>query len=131
MRLGLNLLIIASCLAWLGGRGFAVVMLEDMDNASECSLLSQAYSTLAKADHDYDGHRKKAMKAIEAACDALGQGIASAGKIQRQHVSDNQLRAAQRIIERVRDNALQRDQHKVVNHLVDAINEISQALDTK
>jgi hypothetical protein len=136
VRFGLFILIVTSCLARAGSANLAAStptpLSAGLDNVAEASLLTQAYDTLAKADHDYDGHRKKAMKDITAACDDLGQGIgATGGRKERQHVSDDELRAAQRIVERVRDNAMDRNQHKVVTHLDDAINEISQALDVK
>src|ERR1700749_3238365 len=120
------------CLLCLSGRGVAAVMLDGTDNVSEISMLEEASRVLAKADHSYAGHRNKAMKSLEKACDILGRDISGngAGK-ERQNVSDNELRAAQRIIENVRDVAVEKNQHEVVKHLDNAINEINEALKTK
>ena len=58
-------------------------------------VLRTAYITLATADHDYKGHRVKAMKAIEAACTLLGSNIAGEVKSHEpQPISDAQLREA-------------------------------------
>src|SRR5581483_5813463 len=63
--------------------------------ASALGLLRSAYATLAVADHDYKGHRVKAMKAIENACKLLGTDISGEGKGKEpQAISDTQLRAA-------------------------------------
>jgi predicted ABC-class ATPase len=131
MRLGSLVTIAAVCVA-LGLGSIVAADVPPLDNVSEVSLLSQAYSTLAKADRDYAGHRKKAMKEITTACDLLGRGIStSGGKNQRQSVSDNELRAAQRIIQRVRDVAEEKDQQEVVKHLENAVQEIDSALKVK
>src|SRR5580692_781446 len=64
---------------------------------SELGLLKQTYHILKIADHDYDGHRVKAMHSIENACDKLGSNIRGDGKdIETQSVSDAQLRQAQK-----------------------------------
>jgi len=42
--------------------------------------LRQSYATLAVADHDYKGHRVKAMKAIEAACKLLARTSAATAR---------------------------------------------------
>jgi hypothetical protein len=140
MRLGINLLIAALSAALFCGTGRAAEFhprdaahaLDGTDNVAEVSMLQEAYRTLAKADHDYAGHRKKAMKALEKACDLLGQGASTGGgRQERQAVSDDELRAAQRIIQQVRDTAAQRGQHVVAGHLDIAISEISQALAVK
>jgi hypothetical protein len=132
MRLGLFALIIVSCLTLSGSVAHATQRLAGMDDSAEISLLRQAYRTLAKADHDYAGHRVKAMKAIEAACDLLGEDIRGGGKgKERQPVSDDELRSALTIVQNVRNNAVQRDQEKIVDHLNDAIKQISFALEVK
>jgi hypothetical protein len=131
MRLGSLVTIAAVCVA-LGLDSIVAADVPPLDNASQVSLLSQAYSTLAKADRDYAGHRKKAMKEIVSACDLLGKGVSSSsGKIQRQSVSDDQLRSAQRIIQRVHDVAVEKDQQEVAKHLETAVVEIDLALKAK
>src|SRR5580658_8768707 len=42
-------------------------------------LLSQAYSALSRADHDYHGHRARAMKLIEHAAKELGFSLSGDG----------------------------------------------------
>ena len=43
--------------------------------SGDVQTLTQAYSTLASADHDYHGHRIKAMQAIKKAVRMMGQKI--------------------------------------------------------
>jgi hypothetical protein len=106
--------------------------LADNANVAELTQLRQAYTTLAVADHDYKGHRVKAMRAIEAACDILGSDIRDKGKgREKQAVSDSQLREAQGFVQQARGIAAQQNQAKVIQHLTMAINEISIALTIK
>ena len=68
----------------------------------EVQTLHSAYMTLALADHDYDGHRMKAMHALEKACKLLGTDISGDYKDkQPQPTSDDDLRNAQSIIKQV------------------------------
>ena len=64
-------------------------------NSSSLSLLDDAYVTLSHADHDYKGHRAKAMNQIKLAVKELGGNISGKGKgHEPQGTSDAQLRAA-------------------------------------
>ncbi len=98
----------------------------------EVEKLREAYMTLYKADHDYHGHRIKAMHELEKACDHLGTDIRGDGHgHERQAVSDEELRKARAII----DEVLHRDVikgHKeakfVLHHLEKAIKNIDEAL---
>jgi hypothetical protein len=66
-------------------------------------LLVQAYQTLEHADHDYKGHRIAAMKQIESAAKLLGVKVHGDGKgHEKQAVSDEQLRAAQSLLQQAR-----------------------------
>ena len=96
----------------------------------EVATLEQAYATLEMADHDYKGHRVKAMKAIEAACKLLGTDISGRGRgRERQAISDEQLRQVLATIEQVRGSlAAAGTQPRVVKHLDVAINQLSTAL---
>jgi hypothetical protein len=95
---------------------------------AEVTALRTAYKTLAKADHDYKGHRRKAMNEIEEACDLLGSDIRGDGKgHEAQTVSDGQLREAQGIVTRVRDS-VKGKQRRVYEHLDKAVKEIGVAL---
>jgi hypothetical protein len=67
--------------------------------AAGAAALQQAYGLLATADHDYNGHRARAMKQIEAAAKLLGVNLHGDGKVREaQGASDAQLRSAQAIL---------------------------------
>jgi hypothetical protein len=101
-------------------------------NATEYNQLRQAYLTLAMADHDYKGHRVKAMHAVEAACDILGYNIRDEGKgKQPQPTSDAEMKQAQQTIQTVQSQASSNNQTRVANHLERAVNEINLALSIK
>ena len=96
---------------------------------AEVQQLRTAYMTLYVADHDYHGHRIKAMRAIEKACKLLGTDISGDGKgHEKQSVSDAQLTQAQQIISAVLQGNAVTSQPKVAKHLQRAVNEISLAL---
>ena len=101
--------------------------------ANPVGLLRPAYITLATADHDYKGHRVKAMKAIEAACDLLRTDIRGEGKgHEPQAISDTQLRGALSEVQQA--SALVpagKGQKKIVSHLDKAISELNIALTIK
>ena len=92
---------------------------------SSFALLNDAYATLAQAKHDYQGHRVRAMKQIEAALGELGGKISSTGKNHEpQGTSDAQLRAAQGLLEQAKAGL----SGKALKHVQAAINQISTAL---
>jgi hypothetical protein len=125
------------CLANDGAKDAAAVVLGASEgnptlNASEYNQLRQAYLTLAMADHDYKGHRVRAMHAVEAACDILGYNIRDEGKgKQPQPTSDAEMKQAQQIIQTVQTQASSNNQTHVANHLARAVNEINLALSIK
>lgn len=88
--------------------------------------LEQAYITLANANHDYKGHRAKAMFHIKAAIRKLGASdSAKDGKVREaQTASDAQLRSAQGILEQVQPQVT----GKVLFHVQKAIEELTTAL---
>ncbi len=91
------------------------------------SLIS-AYATLERADHDYKGHRKEAMLQIEAAAKELGINVRGDGKgREKQGVSDEQLRAARKMLEDSRAELHGRP----LKHVNRAIEQISVALKIK
>jgi hypothetical protein len=101
-------------------------------DSSEVQALRGAYMTLSIADHDYKGHRVRAMRALERACDLLGSDIRGDGKGKEpQAVSDAQLKESQAAIQKVRDGIAAGSQPKVVGHLDKAIKEIGIALTIK
>lgn len=91
-------------------------------------LLAQAYTNLAQADHDYQGHRVKAMKQIAAAGKLLGLNLHGHGKgHEKQGVSDDQLRAAQALLAQARPGL----NGKALKHVDRALQELSIALKIK
>ena len=63
--------------------------------APTIDLLRQAYGTLAVANHNYDGHRVRAMQEIEIAARSLRMGLRGDAWVrQPQLVSNEQLRIA-------------------------------------
>ncbi|HEY1685744.1 MAG TPA: hypothetical protein VGG19_13335 [Tepidisphaeraceae bacterium] len=125
-------------LAFLAVLGFVASFALAKDNASsqtkaqELGNLQEAYDLLRIADHDYKGHRAKAMHAIESAAHEVG---GEAGAHRRGHeaqvTSDEQLRQAQTLLESVSSMASQMDQTRLSEHVSHALNEIHTALNTK
>ena len=92
------------------------------------ALLDDAYATLAQANHDYKGHRVKAMKQVELAVQELGGKISGKGKgHEPQGTSDAQLRAAQSLLQQA-SAGLSR---KELKHVQAAIAQINIALSIK
>lgn len=98
-------------------------------DSAEADMLRQAYRTLATGDHDYDGHRIKAMHAVEAAAKLLGMDLSGDLKDRTpQPLSDAKLREAQGLISQVLNSAEVKGQKRVVKHLNLAIGHINTAL---
>jgi hypothetical protein len=98
----------------------------------DVQTLTQAYSTLASADHDYQGHRMKAMAAIKKAARLMGQKIAGDGKgKEQQALSDSQLRGVQGMLQKVRGSVSGRNSQRVVQHLNEAMHHLTVALSIK
>ncbi len=92
------------------------------------TTLDDAYATLSQADHDYKGHRAKAMKQIELAVKELGGAISGKGKgHEAQGTSDAQLKAAQTMLQQVSTGLT----GKSLKHVNNAITEITAALAVK
>jgi len=92
------------------------------------TTLDDAYATLANADHDYKGHRAKAMRQIEAAVAELGGKISGHGKKHEpQGTSDAQLKAAQGLLQQAAAGL----SGKSLKHVNNAITEINDALAVK
>jgi hypothetical protein len=91
-------------------------------------LLVEAYRTLERADHDYKGHRADAMKQVEEAAKIIGVKVRGDGKgHEKQGVSDEQLHAAQGLLEQARSGLSGR----ALKHCNKAIEQISIALRIK
>jgi hypothetical protein len=101
-------------------------------DSAEAGMLHRAYHILATGDHDYKGHRAKAMHAVEAAAKLLGLDISGDYKDHEvQVLSDDKLREAQSLIANVIASAAVKDQKRVVKHLSEAVNQINTALNIK
>ncbi len=98
----------------------------------DVQTLTQAYSTLASADHDYKGHRVKAMHAIKKAARLMGQKIGGDGKgKEQQTLSDSQLKGVQTSLQKVRSTVAGHNSQRVVAHINTAIHELTTALSIK
>ncbi len=98
-------------------------------DSAEADMLRQAYRTLATGDHDYDGHRVRAMHAVEAAGKLLGLDLAGDLKDRTpQALSDDKLREAQGLITQVLGSSEVKGQKRVVRHLNLAISQLNTAL---
>jgi hypothetical protein len=87
--------------------------------------LEDAYSLLRTADHDYKGHRAKAMRQIAVAGRLLGMKIGGRGSAgENQGTSDAQLRQALSILNGATGNLA----GKPLLHVQKAINELNIAL---
>jgi hypothetical protein len=108
---------------------FGLVTKAQAQSSGAISLLGNAYTTLSQADHDYKGHRAKAMQEIKQAMHELG------GKINKgdgkghepQATSNAQLRAAKGMLQQ----ALPSLSGKPLNHINAAIRQIDEALAIK
>ena len=97
-------------------------------SANAVGLLDQAYGLLRSADHDYKGHRARAMHQIEAAAKELGtklRGDGSAGE--NQGASDSQLHSAQSLQQESTGGLA----GKPLRHVQEAIKQLGIALTVK
>ncbi len=109
-----------------GQNQFQTVAFSD---SAEAGMLRNAYIILATGDHDYKGHRVRAMRQIEAAADLLGMDVRGDAKDrQPQPLSDAKLREAQGLLQSVLGAAEVKSQKRVSKHITEAINQISVAL---
>ena len=98
-------------------------------DSAAAGLLTQAYTALAAADHDYQGHRVKAMKHIELAGKVLGITLGGNGKGHEvQTTSDQQLHTAQGLLQQALVPGLK---PRVQNQIEKALAELTTALSIK
>jgi hypothetical protein len=101
-------------------------------DSQEAGMLHRAYRILATGDHDYKGHRVRAMHQIEAAAKLLGLDLSGDLKDrQPQVLSDDKMREASGLISSVLNSAAVKDQTRIVKHLTDAVNQINAGLSVK
>ena len=107
---------------------FGLVTRSHAQAGGTITTLDDAYATLAQADHDYKGHRVKAMKQIELAVHELGGKISGKGRgHEPQGTSDGQLRAAQSLLQQATGGLSK----KALKHVNAAIVQINIALSIK
>ena len=121
----------------------------------EANVLREAYVALAAANHDYDGHRAKAMNQLQAAVKVLDEAVAKNGSAaakaasayenavaaqakraakatapvhEDQRLSDAQLRKAAQMLADVRPSMNQVNQPVVLGHVDNAIKQLGIAL---
>jgi hypothetical protein len=106
--------------------GFQAVAFRD---GAEADVLRRAYRILATGDHDYKGHRARAMHAVEEAGKLLDMDLAGDLKDRTpQPLSDEKLREAQGLITEVLGASEVKDQKHITKHLKEAVNQINTAL---
>ena len=98
-------------------------------DSAEAGMLRSAYLILATGDHDYKGHRVRAMHQIESAAKLLGMNLSGDAKDrQPQPLSDAKLREAQGLLQNVLGAAEVKNQKRVTKHINEAIDQINTAL---
>jgi hypothetical protein len=94
--------------------------------------LVHAFHLLKTANHDYAGHRAKAMNEVEAAGRGLGLDLGGDVKDhERQWKSDERLVEAKRLLREARDKLEQHDRDRVAARVDTAMKEIDAALSVK
>jgi len=100
-------------------------------DTAEADMLHRAYRILAHGDHDYAGHRAKAMNQVHKAADMLGLDLSSDDKDRTPQVlSDDKLREARGLLQNVLGAAEVKSQKRISAHIRGAIKEIDVALAT-
>jgi hypothetical protein len=103
-------------------------------NPADVQAVTQAYKLLAQADHDYQGHRIKAMKHLHQAGKVLGINLKGDGKTsnEAQGTSDSQLKQAQTMLQQMTSNSVGGKRHqRAMQHVNSALSELSTALSIK
>jgi hypothetical protein len=127
-KLGPSALLIALLLSATA----TMAALDQASKSSEISLLQNAYVLLSQANHDYDGHRVKAMQSIHKAAVLLRVNLQAKGDVHEdQGTSDSKLEQAHKMLKQARTFAAAKKQRKLVKHLDTAIDHLSTALNIK
>jgi hypothetical protein len=102
-------------------------------NPADVTAVTEAYKLLAQADHDYDGHRAKAMKHLSQAGRVLGVMLKGDGKNnQQQASSDVLLKQAQTQLQKMTANGVGGNRHnRAMTHVQNALSELNTALSIK
>jgi hypothetical protein len=98
----------------------------------EADMLRRAYQILATGDHDYKGHRAKAMQEVEEAGRMLDMDLHGDLKDHKpQFLSDDKMREAKGLLEHVLDASEVKGQERISKHVRGALDEIHIALDVR
>jgi hypothetical protein len=98
-------------------------------DTKEADMMHRAYRILASGDHDYHGHRVKAMEQVHKAADLLGLDLTGDDKDhQKQVLSDDKLREARGLLQNVLGASEVKSQKRISDHLNAAIKQIDTAL---
>jgi hypothetical protein len=96
---------------------------------SEAAKLHRAYHILATGDHDYHGHRAKAMEQVKKAAALLGVDLSGDDRDrEKQALSDDLLREARGNLHDVLNAAEVKGQERISKHIQAAIDQIDTAL---
>jgi hypothetical protein len=96
------------------------------------ALLIDAYADLDRADHDYKGHRIKAMEQIEAAGKLVHLNLRGDGHgHEKQGVSDEQLRLAEGVLNQIKTEFTEKKHSGVLHHVNKALEQLTGALKIK
>jgi hypothetical protein len=102
-------------------------------NPADVQAVTQAYRLLSQADHDYQGHRIRAMHHLHEAGRVLGVSLKGDGKNKEQQAtSDGQLKQAQVMLQQMGTNSAGGPRHlRAMKHIGSALSEIQTALSIK
>jgi hypothetical protein len=115
-----------------GTRGPLVIDNPINSNMVEIGSLEDIYETLSFANHNYAGHRVKAMNAISRVVKALGATISGDGTgHEQQVVSDQQLHYAQFLLHQVCQSFSVNDPKAILDDLTTADKELTAALSVR
>ena len=94
------------------------------------NLLAEAYLLLSRTDHDYQGHRTRAMRQTSAAANLLGVTLHDDGvRGEDRLTSDEQVRKAQALLEQA--SSFYAGRPKVLQHVNAAHRQVLVALNTR
>jgi hypothetical protein len=102
-------------------------------NPADVTAVTQAYRALEQADHDYKGHRIKAMEHLRKAGLVLGVSLKGDGKAKEaQATSDTLVKQAQTQLQQMSNSKVPGKRHqRAMTHVTNALSEIQTALSIK
>lgn len=110
----------------------AAVQFVAFSDSAEAGMLQRAYLILSTGDHDYKGHRVKAMRAVENAASLLHVKLGGDLKDhEKQVLSDEKLREARGLLEQVLGAAEVKNEKRISRHIQTAITHLNTALSIK